>query len=147
MDSQLILGLQLLFVQLMDWELSVQTHSKKKKRLKDTCQSSMVVSILFCQNRSVNTSLHGIWRSLESFDCNWPTHEIDGVIYWLSDSNFDCNWPTHEIDGVNLSDTLQCLNQCIALVNSILPFNAICYCHHRVTNVIATCALQCVWSD
>jgi len=24
------------------------------------------VSILFCQNRSVNTSLHGIWRSLES---------------------------------------------------------------------------------
>jgi hypothetical protein len=31
MDSQLISGLQLLFVQLMDWELSVQTHSKKKK--------------------------------------------------------------------------------------------------------------------
>ena len=38
----------------------------RKRRLKDTCQSSMVVSILFCQNRSVNTSLHGIWRSFES---------------------------------------------------------------------------------
>lgn len=53
--------------------------------------------------------------------------------------------PTHEIYDANLLATLQCPNRCIDLVHSILPSSATCYCRHRVTDVIATCAAQCVW--